>query len=351
MTRQSLSHAVAAACLAMPLAFALVTPSAAWADWLYDFNSSPGDTFFVFPNYNQPGQPPPPTFEYSFGDGVFRMFDNNPLSAGGAERAKALDSEVFSDVRVTAVINPNGETTHGYLGLVTRSSIAVPSTGYWAALNAESNRGRLYLGKAVLGNNVSLIGGSIQVPNFATQYLLQLDAINKEEYVEVVGVLRDYSSGQQIDRLEFQDHGTPQLPQLRSGTSGVFGGISQSNLNLTFGTASSVIMPALAGDYSGNGTVGPEDYSLWKADFGSTTILAADGNGNRIVDAADYTVWRNNLGATLLGGGSAGASPSHAGVPEPTTVLTLLLGSTVVPLFNWRGKRERRGPGLIPPPR
>lgn len=243
MTRKSPRQIVAAAFLALALAIALVTPSAAWADWLYDFNSPPGDTFFVFPNYNHPELPPPPTFQWSSSGGVLRMFDNNPLSAGGTQRAKALDSEVFADVRVTAVINPNGETTHGYLGLVTRSSIAVPSTGYWVALNAESNRGRLYLGKAVLGNNVTAIGGSIRTPAFATPYLLQLDAINREDYVDVVGVLLDYSSGQQIDRLEFQDYGTPLHPQLRAGTSGVFGGISQSNLNLTFGTASSVAIP------------------------------------------------------------------------------------------------------------
>ena len=75
----------------------------------------------------------------------------------------------------------------------------------------------------------------------------------------------------------------------------------------------------LPGDFNGNGTVGPEDYNVWKANFGSTTLLAADGNGDGIVDAADYTVWRNNLGATLPGGGSAGASPSHTAAPEPSS--------------------------------
>ena len=50
------------------------------------------------------------------------------------------------------------------------------------------------------------------------------------------------------------------------------------------------------GDYDGNGTVGPEDYDVWKVAFGSTEDLAADGNGNEVVDAADYTIWRDNLG-------------------------------------------------------
>jgi hypothetical protein len=65
------------------------------------------------------------------------------------------------------------------------------------------------------------------------------------------------------------------------------------------------------GDYDGNGSVGPEDYDIWKANFG-TSFAAADGNGNGVVDAADYTVWRDNLG-----GGSGGI----ASVPEPSTAL------------------------------
>jgi hypothetical protein len=57
-----------------------------------------------------------------------------------------------------------------------------------------------------------------------------------------------------------------------------------------------------SGDYDGNGTVGNEDYDLWRANFG-TTAAAADGNGNGVVDAADYVLWRDNLGGT---GGTVG---------------------------------------------
>lgn len=58
----------------------------------------------------------------------------------------------------------------------------------------------------------------------------------------------------------------------------------------------------VAGDYSGNDIVGPEDYGLWSQSFGSTSALYADGNNNGVVDAADYVVWRKNLGSTLPGG-------------------------------------------------
>ena len=86
-------------------------------------------------------------------------------------------------------------------------------------------------------------------------------------------------------------------------------------------------VPGLAGDYSGNGTVGPEDYDVWRTNFGSITLLAADGNGNGIVDAADYSLWRDHLGHTA--GSGAGAS-ANAAIPEPSTFMLLILAAAVV---------------------
>src|SRR6185295_2150621 len=56
----------------------------------------------------------------------------------------------------------------------------------------------------------------------------------------------------------------------------------------------------LTGDYSGNGSVGPEDFTVWKAAFNTSVSpgTGADGNSNGVVDAADYTIWRDSLGAT-----------------------------------------------------
>ncbi len=72
--------------------------------------------------------------------------------------------------------------------------------------------------------------------------------------------------------------------------------------------------PFPLGDYDHSGDVDANDYTRWKALYGSTSDLSADGNYDGIVNAADYTVWRNRYDRST--GGSI--APLGA-VPEPTT--------------------------------
>jgi hypothetical protein len=74
----------------------------------------------------------------------------------------------------------------------------------------------------------------------------------------------------------------------------------------------------LPGDYDENGSVGTEDYDLWKNTFGQSVAPGGEADGNRdgIVDAADYTVWRNNYSPGLDGA----AANASVGVPEPGTM-------------------------------
>ena len=91
----------------------------------------------------------------------------------------------------------------------------------------------------------------------------------------------------------------------------------------------------IPGDYSNNGTVGPEDYNLWKSTFGQsvTAGTGADGNSNAMVDAADYTVWRDHLNA-------AGSGALAVAVPEPSTVTlgVLALGAAGVAALRRRSE-------------
>jgi hypothetical protein len=88
----------------------------------------------------------------------------------------------------------------------------------------------------------------------------------------------------------------------------------------------SVVGPAnLIGDYNNNGIVDAADYTLWRDTLGRTgSGLAADGNGNNQIDTGDYTVWKSHFGQTNGGGSGAGM---NAAVPEPATLILLLLGA------------------------
>jgi hypothetical protein len=86
-----------------------------------------------------------------------------------------------------------------------------------------------------------------------------------------------------------------------------------------------VVPLLLSGDYNQNGEVDAADYVLWRATFGQDVAIGAgaDGNGNGTIDDDDYAVWRAHFGESAGGNIAAAAD---AVVPEPGTLLMLLLG-------------------------
>jgi pectate lyase len=89
----------------------------------------------------------------------------------------------------------------------------------------------------------------------------------------------------------------------------------------------------LPGDYNGDGKVSAADYTVWRDTLGSTTDLRANGDdSNSVIDEDDYQVWLDNYGQSSgLGTGSGSIAAS---VPEPTTVLLVVVGLLAITCHN-----------------
>ncbi len=105
-------------------------------------------------------------------------------------------------------------------------------------------------------------------------------------------------------------------------------------LNVTEG-----LIVALAGDFNGDGVVNIADYTRWRDNLGGMDDLSGNGDETGgsagIVDAADYALWKGNFGMTAAA--SSSLSVANAAIPEPATMVVLLLG--VVPLAHRLRKR------------
>jgi hypothetical protein len=130
--------------------------------------------------------------------------------------------------------------------------------------------------------------------------------------------------------------GDPLFSQMGARLTGT-AGMGIDNIRITaYGTGSSaaedddgskelffnnLAIIGLAGDYNKDSVVDATDYVMWRKTDSS--------------NLQGYTDWRANFGEGM-GGGAAGASPFHTGVPEPATLVLLMFAAA-----GWCLRRER----------
>jgi hypothetical protein len=90
-----------------------------------------------------------------------------------------------------------------------------------------------------------------------------------------------------------------------------------------------VVAPIGPGDYNANGIVDAADYVAWREGLGTTYTQN------------DYNVWRANFGQTA---GSGAGAMANAAVPEPATLLQIILVAAVV--YTRRRKPLRKSQQL-----
>ncbi len=76
----------------------------------------------------------------------------------------------------------------------------------------------------------------------------------------------------------------------------------------------------LAGDYNQDNIVDAADYTTWRDNVGTTTVLPNDPTGGTI-GVAQYNTWRNNFGQS----GNLTALASAESVPEPASMVVMLV--------------------------
>lgn len=102
-------------------------------------------------------------------------------------------------------------------------------------------------------------------------------------------------------------------------------------------------------DFNGDGVIDVNDLFIWYDNVGITagaTVLQGDADGDGDVDGADFLFWQRNVGKSPpwtgagAGSGVGAGSGLSAAVPEPTSMLLVLLGAFfTLPVRRRQGTR------------
>jgi len=88
-------------------------------------------------------------------------------------------------------------------------------------------------------------------------------------------------------------------------------------------------VPALSGDYNSDGIVDAADYTVWRDHLGQAFDLPGenpDADTPGMVDAEDFMFWKSQFGQSS---GSGSVASVNATVPEPTTLVLLMMAVVV----------------------
>jgi hypothetical protein len=109
------------------------------------------------------------------------------------------------------------------------------------------------------------------------------------------------------------------------------------------------VVPALSGDFNGNGIVDGADYVMWRNQEGQMGIgLSADGNFDHQVNFVDLAIWRSQFGQFVPGSGAGADLPEGGAVPEPTAGILVFCTVLIATLRRGRNGTVKLGSTLGP---
>ena len=95
-----------------------------------------------------------------------------------------------------------------------------------------------------------------------------------------------------------------------------------------------LVESVVPGDYNNDSIVNAADYTVWRNTAGQSGLPhfgGADGSGNGTIGLEDYDVWKSRFGATPRG---AASSAQNSSVPEPSTEFLCLIGLAATSLVR-----------------
>ncbi|HEX5472232.1 MAG TPA: dockerin type I domain-containing protein [Lacipirellulaceae bacterium] len=103
---------------------------------------------------------------------------------------------------------------------------------------------------------------------------------------------------------------------------------------------------AMGPDFNGDGVIDAADFAIWQANVGissGATVLQGDANGDGRVDGKDFLIWQRNVGKSppWNGAGLGSGAGQLASVPEPTSLLLLLLCGGSLAMASGRRSFQR----------
>lgn len=185
-------------------------------------------------------------------------------------------------------------------------------------LSGGARRLEVEIGGTVPGVNCDqlIVTGTVHLTSFP-QRLAEGGAL-------AISLVNDFTprEGDQFNILDFTDivgtFETIDLPDLSGALV----------WDLTRLYTTGVISVILPGDFNGNGVVDSADYVVWRDNQGTANLLLNDPTGGSI-GTAQYDQWRTHFGQTD-GSGSGGSAIANSAVPEPSTLLMLVLAAAAV---------------------
>lgn len=177
MTRFTTS--VLTAAVAVVLGFA----NSAQADWSEDFNGSTLQNNWFFGSINGLGSPSatfsPNNQGANYPDAIvnnqLQMADTNSVATGGAAQAFGVVLQNFTDVRVSGIINPNGNTSSSdTVALIARGNIA-SGEFYGAEISFEDGKLIVFRNDDLAGNGMDL--DSMTIPGLTNADSVYLDFV------------------------------------------------------------------------------------------------------------------------------------------------------------------------------